>query len=413
MLQTSCELRHTAACRFLPIGSPNTLMSFACWMPNSKTLLTAGCFLAFFAFGFIDNLKGPVLPELLRSEPLSLSQGGTILLGAYIGFIVATLFTGIIADVFGNRQVLLFAGICLCFGLIGISFISSYTSLILMMSVVGLGLGAIEVGANGLIVELHRDNPGRYLNLLATFHGTGSFLVPLYVAWLIHFGVAWQNIFLSVVLLSAILTIVFFVVPNCESAKLPTISSWNWLDIFRVGFTGRMGWYYLLISSYVAVELGLAAWLMEYLQRVRGQTVTKSSFYLSGFFVMIMLGRFFGSFVVERLGYLRVVGVALVGGLACLIAGILGPATFILALPISGGFFSIVFPTITAVVTGKHKENVGTVLGILFTFGGIGGALGPWTVGVVSQSFDLKTGLCSTIGFCLVSLGAFLALMKR
>ena len=60
-------------------------------MRNSKTLLTAGCFLAFFAFGFIDNLKGPVLPELLRSEHLSLSQGGTIFLGAYIGFIVATL----------------------------------------------------------------------------------------------------------------------------------------------------------------------------------------------------------------------------------------------------------------------------------------------------------------------------------
>ena len=382
-------------------------------MPNSKTLLTASCFLAFFAFGFIDNLKGPVLPELLRSEHLSLGQGGTILLGAYIGFIVATLVTGVIADVVGNRQVLLLAGICLCFGLIGVRFSSSFTNLILMLSVVGLGLGAIEVGANGLIVELHPDNPGRYLNLLATFHGTGSFLVPLYVAWLISLGVAWQNIFLSVVLLSGILTIAFVVAPNCDVARLPTRSGWNGRELFRIGFSGQMGWYYLLISSYVAVELGLAAWLMEYLQQVRGQTVAQSSFYLSGFFVMIMLGRFFGSFVVERLGYLQVVGVALVGGLACLIVGILGPHSFILALPISGGFFSIVFPTVTAVVTGKHKENVGTVLGILFTFGGIGGALGPWTVGVVSQSLGLEIGLCSVIGFCLVSLGTLLVLIRR
>lgn len=382
-------------------------------MPNSKTLLTASCFLAFFAFGFIDNLKGPVLPELLRSEHLSLGQGGTILLGAYIGFIVATLVTGVIADVVGNRQVLLLAGICLCFGLIGVRFSSSFTNLILMLSVVGLGLGAIEVGANGLIVELHPDNPGRYLNLLATFHGTGSFLVPLYVAWLISLGVAWQNIFLSVVLLSGILTIAFVVAPNCDVARLPTRSGWNGRELFRIGFSGQMGWYYLLISSYVAVELGLAAWLMEYLQQVRGQTVAQSSFYLSGFFVMIMLGRFFGSFVVERLGYLQVVGVALVGGLTCLIVGILGPHSFILALPISGGFFSIVFPTVTAVVTGKHKENVGTVLGILFTFGGIGGALGPWTVGVVSQSLGLEIGLCSVIGFCLVSLGTLLVLIRR
>ena len=174
-----------------------------------------------------------------------------------------------------------------------------------------------------------------------------------------------------------------------------------------------MGWYYLLISSYVAVELGLAAWLMEYLQQIRGQTVAQSSFYLSGFFVMIMLGRFFGSFVVEHLGYLRVIGVALFGGLACLIAGIFGSDSIILALPISGGFFSIVFPTVTAVVTSMHKENVGTVLGILFTFGGIGGAVGPWTVGVVSQSLGLELGLCATIGFCTVSLLTLLVLIKR
>ena len=382
-------------------------------MPNSKTFLTAGCFLAFFAFGFIDNLKGPVLPELLRSEQLSLSQGGTILFGAYIGFIIATLVTGVLADVIGNRQVLLLSGICLCAGLIGVSLANSYAILILMMSVVGLGLGAIELGANGLIVELHRENPGRYLNLLATFHGTGSFLVPLYAAWLINFGVGWQNIFLSSVLLSGILTLVFVVAPASEVIKLPQVSCLKWSEILRVGFAGEMGWYYLLISSYVAVELGLAAWLMEYLQQIRGQTVAQSSLTLSGFFVMIMLGRFFGSFVVERLGYLKVVGASLLGGLACLTVGILGPDSMIPALPISGAFFSIVFPTITAVVTGMHKENVGTVLGILFTFGGIGGAVGPWTVGVVSQSLGLEVGICSTIGFSAVSLLTLLVLIQR
>ena len=43
-------------------------------MRHSKTLLTAGCFLAFFAFGFIDNLKGPILPELLRMALLTLTS---------------------------------------------------------------------------------------------------------------------------------------------------------------------------------------------------------------------------------------------------------------------------------------------------------------------------------------------------
>ena len=125
-------------------------------------------------------------------------------------------------------------------------------------------------------------------------------------------------------LLAGILAIAFVFSPGGEAAKSKWTTQRNWGKILRVVFAGQMSWYYLLITSYVAVELGVGAWLMEYLQQVRDQTVAQSSFYLSGFFAMIMLGRFFGSFVVEKLGYLRVVGVALLGGMICLIAGFFG-----------------------------------------------------------------------------------------
>lgn len=329
-----------------------------------------------------------------------------------MGFIVATLFTGIFSDWVGNRLVLQIAGMFLCIGLAGVSLVNSLSILMMLMSIIGLGLGAIEVGANGLIVELHRENPGRYLNLLATFHGTGSFLVPLYVAWLLHWNVGWRSIFLTAVILSGILTMAFVMTPYHREATSQAKTQWNWGEVLRVGFTGQMAWYYLLITSYVAVELGVGAWLMEYLQQVRGQSVAQSSYYLSGFFAMIMFGRFIGSFVVEQLGYMRVVGVALLGGTACLIAGFSGLEAMILALPISGAFFSIIFPTVTAVVTNKHQENVGTILGIFFTFGGLGGALGPWTIGVVSQAFGLQWGLSMTIGFCVVAIVALVVLHR-
>ncbi len=381
-------------------------------MRETKSILTAGCFLAFFAFGFIDNMKGPVLPELLRTESLTLSQGGTLLLGAYLGFIVATLLTGFLSDRMGNRIVLLIAGLLLCLGLLGVSANLSYLFLVSMMFCIGMGLGAIEVGANALIVELHRDKAGRFLNLLASFHGIGSFLVPLYVAWLIDIGIPWQRIYLTVVLLAGAVAAAFAMTPK-ELAPAMAKSGWNLRETLRVGFQGEMGWYYLLISTYVAVELGLAAWLMEYLQQVRGMSVVQSSFYLSGFFLMIMLGRFFGSFVVDALGYLRVVCGALLGGVLCLVVGILGSENYVLAFSISGGFFSIVFPTLTAVVTGLHKENVGAVLGILFTFGGIGGAIGPWVIGLVSQSFGLQIGISMTVLFGLMSLATLLIVAVR
>jgi MFS transporter, FHS family, glucose/mannose:H+ symporter len=382
---------------------------------RSNWLLTCGCFLSFFAFGFIDNLKGPILPELLHAEQFTMSQGGTIFLGAYIGFIVATLLTGVISDLVGNRRVLLLSAACLIFGLVGVSQSDSFWFLVLLMGCVGLGLGAIEVGANGLILELHHHNPGRYLNLLATFHGTGSFLVPLYVAALIHWNWRWQSIFLSTATLAVGLA-VLFVWPSQSASQCsiqsPSRSKPALREVLVAGFQSPMGWYYLLISTYVAVELGVAAWLMEYLQQVRGQSVNQSSFYLSAFFVMIMLGRLMGSFVVERIGYHRVVTVALIGGGSCLLLGMLLPDSMLFLFSLSGGFFSIVFPTVTAIATSKHKANVGSMLGILFTFGGLGGAIGPWLIGIVSQWGGLTTGMWVPFGFCIVAL-ATSVIIKR
>ncbi|MCB0089629.1 MAG: hypothetical protein KDE54_17100 [Caldilineaceae bacterium] len=48
-------------------------------------LLTAGGFFAFFTFGFVDNIKGPALPNLLQDLNFSYSQGGTILSGRIFG----------------------------------------------------------------------------------------------------------------------------------------------------------------------------------------------------------------------------------------------------------------------------------------------------------------------------------------
>ena len=95
---------------------------------------------AFFVFGFVDNLKGPTLPALLRDLDFSYGQGGTILFGAYLGFMVATLLTGVLADAAGIKVVLLVAGVRLTVGLAAFSLVSSFWLLAAALFVVGLGL---------------------------------------------------------------------------------------------------------------------------------------------------------------------------------------------------------------------------------------------------------------------------------
>lgn len=383
-------------------------------MSLSSKLLTAGAFFSFFAFGFVDNLKGPLLPEILRTEGMSYAQGGTFFLAAYVGFIIATMTTGVLADMLSNRHVLLLSAVCLIVGAGGLNLAASLLMLNLSMMIVGLGLGGIEVGANGLMVELHSTARARYLNLLGTFHSVGALTVPLIAAWLIAVPLQWQQIFLSTALLAIPLVGIFALTGTTAATdSISPSHRWSWSETLRLGFTWRMGWFYLLICSYVAAELGLAAWLVEYLQEEQQLGVTLSSLYLSSFFGLIMLGRFFGSWWVERVGYLRMVAFALCGTVACLVGGLFGPGgDWTWLLPLSGIFMSIVFPTVAAAVAAAHPTNVGSIFGLLFTFGGVGGALGPWVIGLVSQAYGLSWGLSTTLGFCGVAIVA-LAVLSR
>ncbi|MCB0116746.1 MAG: MFS transporter [Caldilineaceae bacterium] len=362
-------------------------------------LITFSGFFSFFVFGFIDNLKGPTLPSVLRDMAFGYGQGGTILFGAYLGFVIATLLTGPLSDWMGNRTVLMLAGALIFVGILGFSTMDTFALLFATMLVIGLGMGSIEVGGNALIVDVHRHEQGRYLNLLATFHGVGSLIVPLYAAWLLETGVSWRQVFQWTLPLAGAMFLVFLLLP-APPAKHESSGGFDWSAVRSRGFSGPMIGYYVAIALYVSAEFGIGAWLVEFLIQAKGMALTTASLLLSGFFGMLMLGRIVGSFVVERVGYLRSILLAAVGGLICLVIGVFGPPALAIFVPLTGLFFSIIFPTITAAVSALHTKNTGTMLGLLFAAGGLGGALGPWSIGVAGDIVGIELGFALTAVFC-------------
>ncbi|MEZ4708057.1 MAG: MFS transporter [Caldilineaceae bacterium] len=375
-------------------------------------LLTAGGFFAFFTFGFVDNIKGPALPDLLQDLNFSYSQGGGILFGAYLGFVVATLLAGPLSDLLGNRAILCASGLFIALGLFGLSTVSTYPLLFLSMLVVGLGTGAIEVGGNGLIVALHRQAQGRFLNLLATFHGVGSMLAPLYAAWILTAVGSWRQIFLYGAPLAILLALLFMLPVGGATTKGET-HRFDGATLRRTGFSSTMILFYFGLAFYVATELGIAAWIVEYLIREKGMVQTTASYYLAGFFAFVMVGRVVGSIFVERIGYLRAVLLAAIGALVSILIGVLSPPALSIFLPMSGLFCSIIFPTMTAAVSRLHTQNTGTILGLLFTAGGLGGTLGPAAIGVGSDAWGIQWGFGLNALFCAGAIVAVALLLQR
>ena len=379
---------------------------------NTILLLTAGSFFAFFVFGFTDNLKGPTLPALLQDLGLNYSNGGTILFGTYLGFLIATLVTGILADVVGKKAVILIAGLCLALGVGGYSSFHSAGLLTGAMLVLGLGLGALELGSNTIIVDLHTERKGRYLNLMSVFHGLGSMLAPLYAGSLLAANTSWRSVYRWDYVLITVLILFFFLVryPRGSTAQSQRI---DFKNLGKTAFTKQMGWFYFAIALYVATELGIASWLVEFLQKARALTVTQSTQSLSFFFALIMLGRFLGSFFIERIGYLSAILIASLGAAGCLALGLFGSAGMAFFLPLTGFFLSIIFPTITAAASELHQENISSILGFLFTFAGVGGMIGPWLIGVAGDAFGISLGFGLTLLYSSMITVSVYILLKR
>lgn len=371
------------------------------------TLITSICFLAFFLFGFTDNLKGPTLPAMLTEMKIDYATGGNIFFGEYLGFLIATMLTGVIADKFGLKSVLVFAGICLVIGVSGYSTVQSTLLLSISLFIIGLGLGAFELGPNAVIVEIYKERKGLFLNLMAVLHGLGSLAAPLFVSWLLAQGNSWRIAYrwdLALVALFLLLAIILRFPKAEEKTQI------DFSHIRNIAFKGSLPVFYFAIAIYVAAEIGVASWLVAYLQDFLGSTESVSNLALSLFFALLMIGRLIGGFFVHRLGYVRSILFAGLGAAICLALGTLTNFSFF--LPITGFFFSIIFPTITAAVSDSHTENINTILGTLFTFAGLGGVVGPWLIGWTSTNIDLRAGFALNIVFSFLFVLSIAYLMK-
>ena len=372
-------------------------------------LLTAGCFLAFFIFGFTDNLKGPTLPAMLAELNINYGTGGNIFFGEYLGFLIATLITGLLADRFGLKLVILLAGICLLAGVGGYSSFQLPIFLAVSLFIVGMGLGAFELGPNAVIVNLHHERKGLFLNLMAVLHGLGSMLAPLFAGWLFTLNTSWRTIYRWDLILVAvfILLFIFLRFPKAEEKV-----ELDFRHIPQIAFKSQLPWFYVVICLYVAAEIGIGSWLVTFLQQSRDASVISSTQFLFLFFATLTAGRLVGGFFVQRVGYLRSIFFASIGGIICILLGLFGSGQLSFFLPMSGLFFSIIFPTITAAVSDLHHENINTVLGVLFTFAGLGGLIGPWLVGWGSDLFGLQAGFAIVLIFAVLMFISILILMK-
>lgn len=365
-------------------------------------IITIGSFLSYLLFGLFDSLKGPILPHLLEDVGFNYSLGGTIIMGQYAGYFAATLLTGMAADYFGRKVTLIAAGICLIFGVIGYSLSVGLLPMVFFIIFIGLGLGSLELCGCNIIAEIYQSKKGRYLNILTAIAGIGAIISPAIAGYLLNEDVSWRLVYRYGLIIAIPIT-VYFIVMNypfdnakrCTQCKLPKQSLRTILLHRKILFM------YLVNFSYMAAEIGMATWLVDFYRNVKHYSVVKSSACLSFFFISMTLGRILGSFFVDKIGHIKSILIASSFAFLCILLGVFGPGSLSILIALTGLFYSIIFPTAAAVISDISPQNTGRALGIHFACGGLGGMAGPWLVGLANDALGLQWGMALNCIFCI------------
>ena len=379
---------------------------------QTTLIVTIGAFFAFLIFGFTDNLKGPILPVLLEEFSLSYAQGSNILLMLYLGFMLSILGSGFIAGKYGNRNVILLAGIILSSSAAGMSMVQDQIFLYPLYFAVGIALGGIEIGSNGAITDLYHENSGKYLNLLAVFHGAGAMAAPWIVGILLEKGITWQNVYKGSILPILLLPLIFLFL-RLTTRDFPVHRSNNENKDSNIFLNPDLFLLAFLIFLYVASEISFASWVVDYLYKVKTFSLKSASIMLTVFWGLVMLGRFIASFVVDRIGYMKSLIITVCLAMITFGGGILPGKSFSYLLPLTGFFFALIFPTVTAIATRIFPYSKHKVFSFLFFFAGLGGLVGPWVVGYSANWFGIAVGFPMIIFFIIGTLVILFVLKAR
>lgn len=360
-------------------------------------MLTIGSVLSLLVFGLFDSLKGSTISSLLGEMELSYSLGGVIVMGQYAGYFAATFLAGRMLDHFGHKRTLVFAGICMLAGVTGYGASSVIPLLLVSIFSIGMGLGTFELSGSNIITVYYPEKKGRYLNILTAIAGIGAIFSPVIVSGLFRVGFSWRMVYYLGLVVLIPVTVYFLLIKNpspygtgqTEDPADEKTGRGIPVSFCRYDFLLM----YLVNFLYMAAEMGIATWIVEFYMKEGMYSSAEGTKFLSLFYIGITLGRIVGSVFVDRLGRLNSVLLSSAGACLCILMGISGSPALGVCVAASGIFCSVVFPTATAVISGFPEGDSGRVQGFYFACGGLGGMFGPWIMGIMSDHFGIKWGM--------------------
>ncbi len=358
-------------------------------------LSTTAFAVSFAVWGLIAALA-PTFTQIynLSATEKSLMIAVPVLLGS-----IGRLFSGLLADKYGGRNVFAALLIFSAVPAIAIGFSTSFTQLIIFGLFLGIAGTTCPVGVGFTSRWFAAEKQGTALGV----YGMGNIgqSVAVFFAPVLALQLGdWRTVFFIFAAVTFIWGIVFFTFAENDATTARPKSLGESLAVLK---RSKIAWilslfYFLTFGGFVA----LALYMPTFLREIFALTPTDAGARTAGFVVLATFMRPVGGILADKLGGAKVlifvfaaiavlspllgfttIGLFTVGALGCAAALGLG----------NGAVFKL--------VPQYFPKETGTVTGLVGAFGGLGGFFPPIELGLVKDA----TG-SYTIGFMLLSLFA-------
>jgi fucose permease len=348
--------------------------------------------MAVFSLAVCFIIIGAISEELKAGIGIDNAQLGSLVLALFLTSMIVQLIIGPLVDKFGHRPLAIVGFLVTSVALFILASASSMSVALPACVLLGIGAMALNTVGNTLIPVVLFDgrDPARASNFGNAFFGLGYVLTPLIFSL---FG-RWDIGYRTGVSILGILVLVFLVVSLL--ARYPQVSTgYEFSMAIRLLKEGAVLMAALALFCYVALETSMGTWIKPYMTDVFGGAsapgaVSNAGLVLTLFGVAMMVGRFLTSAVknLTTIGTKIIAGAAVVSVVSLILMVLTPtPAVASLAVVVTGLAFAPIFPTVVGVTFSKYEPRLyGSIFGIIFAVGLLGGTLVPKIIGNLSAA---------------------------
>lgn len=328
----------------------------------------------FFMWGFITVINNTLLPHLRSVFDLNYTQTTLIESVWFIAYFIASIPSAKLIEKIGYQKSLVIGLLVMAAGALGMMLaasIPSYGVTLAMLFVIASGITLLQVAANPYVAVVGKpETASSRLNLVQAMNSAGTMLAPMFGAYLIlgrsKGGTAKSDVVLTqterladaqsvilpyglvaVVLVVLAIVIARFPLPAMGSVtqrlapeERAKLSLWKHRNlVFGIP----------AIFIYLIAEIGVANLFVNFVSQpdIANLTHEKAGQYLTFLWGGMMVGRFLGSAIMQKVDAGLVLAAFSVGAFVVMLVTVFttGPAAM-WALILVGLFHSIMFPTI-------------------------------------------------------------------